>query len=257
MGRVGGVTNVPIIYWAHSYRPEDAHVNKHFGILIEVAARFIVNFDPPSNDLNASKLEQNLRGCDGMVALLPWRSTGPSPYILYEVGMARASAEALARFRRRPPPQRHYSDTRITTPVLTPDLLPPSARAHPRTAQLRAYMGDEPGPRYQPSLGQRTCGIIGLRSLKPATRSVLRDFINGLGYRSTDLEPIDWDDPLCYEAFEQTACLDVSLYNADSRRMSSRHWYGALYAVGVPMIGFTQNPMFPFSPKFPREFQPR
>ena len=67
-----------IIYWAHSYRDEDAAINRHFGILIEQAERMIVNFDPPSKSVNAAKLDQNLRACDGMVAVLSWRASGPS-----------------------------------------------------------------------------------------------------------------------------------------------------------------------------------
>jgi len=57
-----------IIYWAHSYRKEDAPLNNHFGILIEQSERMIVNFDPPSPSVNESKLAQNLRSCDGMAA---------------------------------------------------------------------------------------------------------------------------------------------------------------------------------------------
>lgn len=41
-----------IVYWAHSYRDEDAAVNKHFGVLIEKAAGMVVNFDPPSAQLD-------------------------------------------------------------------------------------------------------------------------------------------------------------------------------------------------------------
>jgi hypothetical protein len=36
-----------IVYWAHSYREEDAVLNRHFGILIERAANMVINFDPP------------------------------------------------------------------------------------------------------------------------------------------------------------------------------------------------------------------
>jgi hypothetical protein len=45
-----------IVYWAHSYRKEDAALNNHFGILIEQSERMIVNFDPPSPSVNESKL---------------------------------------------------------------------------------------------------------------------------------------------------------------------------------------------------------
>jgi hypothetical protein len=84
-----------IVYWAHSYREQDAAVNRHFGTLIEQAAQMIVNFDPPSESVNESKLQQNLSSCDGMVAVLPWRATGPSQYILFEIALALRSRKAV------------------------------------------------------------------------------------------------------------------------------------------------------------------
>ncbi len=38
--------SMQIVYWAHSYRDEDASVNKYFGVLIEKA----------SKNVNSSKL---------------------------------------------------------------------------------------------------------------------------------------------------------------------------------------------------------
>jgi hypothetical protein len=45
-----------IIYWAHSYREEDAVINGHFGVLIENAAGMIVNFDPPSDSVEVDPI---------------------------------------------------------------------------------------------------------------------------------------------------------------------------------------------------------
>jgi hypothetical protein len=87
-----------IVYRAHSYREDDAAINRHFGILIEQAEGMIVNFDPPSDSVNESKLQQNLRSCDGMVAVLTWRATGPSPYILFEIGLALRSRKPVLVF---------------------------------------------------------------------------------------------------------------------------------------------------------------
>lgn len=49
-----------IVYWAHSYREEDAAINRYFGLLIDQAESMIVNFDPPSKSVNEAKLDQNL-----------------------------------------------------------------------------------------------------------------------------------------------------------------------------------------------------
>ncbi len=87
-----------IVYWAHSYRPEDGQVNDHFGLLIKQAAKMFVNLDPPSKTVNSSKLVRNLLASDGMVAVLTWRPSGPSPYILYEISPALRARKPLVVF---------------------------------------------------------------------------------------------------------------------------------------------------------------
>jgi hypothetical protein len=42
-------------------------------MLIEQDGSMIVNFDPPSQSVSESKLQQNRQSCDGMVADLTWR----------------------------------------------------------------------------------------------------------------------------------------------------------------------------------------
>src|SRR6476646_5483909 len=136
-----------IVYWAHSYRDEDANINRHFGILIDQAERLIINFDPPSKSVNAAKLEQNLRGCDGMVALLTWRATGPSPYILYEIGLCLRARKPLLVF----------VDDRLPSDILPGRILQRrfSHRTYFRQVRehayalraLKTYMGDPPPPR--------------------------------------------------------------------------------------------------------------
>ncbi len=87
-----------IVYWAHSYRDEDAAINHHFGRLIEDAARMVINFDPPSDSVNESKLDQNLRSCDGLIAVLTWRANGPSKYILHEIALSLRARKPLVVF---------------------------------------------------------------------------------------------------------------------------------------------------------------
>ncbi len=245
-----------IVYWAHSYRPEDARINKHFGNLIE-AAGFIVNFDPPSPDVNQSKLEHNLRSCDGMVAVLTWRPTGPSPYILYEIGLSLRARKPIAVF----------LDDRLAGNIVPPRVLQRrfshrtyfrQVREHNHALhELKTYIGEQPGPRYQPSLEQRVCGFLGLASLSRATRQRLLTCTHERGYRGVDLERIPWDNPLIFDAFEQIACLDLTILCADARGIRTRQWAGALHAVAVPCISFTTDHDFPFSDGFPRQFQPR
>ena len=232
-------------------------INRHFGILIEKAAGMIVNFDPPSETVNTSKLEQNLRSCDGMIAILSWREKGPSPYILYEIGLAlRARKPLLVLVDDRLPDgliparilQRRFSHRTYFRQV----------RDHTfALRELITYMGDPPVPRYQPSSNQRTCGLVGLRALDRTLRDALRNFIHQRGYQSVDLDRIPSDNPLSFEMFEHLADLDIAVRCVDSQSRISHYCAGGLSAAAIPSITLSANLAFKFSDQFPVEFQPR
>ena len=246
-----------IIYWAHSYRKEDAPLNNHFGILIEQSERMIVNFDPPSPSVNESKLAQNLRSCDGMVAVLSWRDRGTSPYLIYEVGLSLRARKPLAVF----------IDDRLPTNILPSRILQRrfSHRTYFRQFRehtdalrlLRSSMGDPPPSRYQPNASQRTCGLVGLRPLDRNSKNFIHNFVALRGFQPIDLERLDATNDLAFEKYEHLATLDVALEFVDSRTVRSAYWAGALSAAAVPRIAITVNPNYPFSDLVPRDFQPR
>jgi hypothetical protein len=246
-----------IVYWSHSYREEDAAINRHFGLLIEQAERMIVNFDPPSESVNESKLLQNLRSCDGMVAVLPWRATGPSPYILFEIGLALRARKPVIVF----------VDDRLPSNVLSPRIMQlrfshrtyfRQVREHVHSLRvLKAYMGESPPTRYQPTTGQRGCGILGLAAVDKAVRARVSQLVAGLGYHVVSLEKVDAENPLVFEQFEHLAVLDVVLRCVDLHTSRALYWAGAVSAAALPSITFTADPEYRFSVRFPREFQPR
>jgi hypothetical protein len=245
-----------IVYWAHSYREDDAAINRHFGVLIERAERMIVNFDPPSESVNESKLLQNLRSCDGMVAVLTWRATGPSPYILFEIGLALRARKPVVVF----------MDERLSGDVLPSRVM--QQRFSPRTyfrqvrehlqglRVLKTYMGDPPPTRYQPSPDQRGCGLIGCSGLDGASRALLLRLVAERGYRAVNLEKVENENPLVFEPFEHLAVLSLAIRCAEGRTPRSAYWAGATSAAAIPAITFTTNAGYRFSDRFPREFQP-
>jgi hypothetical protein len=246
-----------IVYWAHSYRPEDAAVNRHFGVLIEQAARMLVNFDPPSQSVSEAKLQQNRRSCHGMVAVLTWRASGPSPYILFEVVLAlRARMPVVV-----------FIDDRIPNDILPPRVLQQrfSHRTYFRQVSehshalrvLKSYMGDPPPIKYQSNLGQRCCAMIGMAGLGKTSRISVVETINRRGYRAIDLDRIDISNPLTLVQEEALAAADVVLRCADAKSGSSRYWSGAASSSATPSISFTLNSDYAYRQDFPREFQPR
>jgi hypothetical protein len=246
-----------IIYWAHSYREEDAAINKHFGVLIEQAERMIVNFDPPSKTVNSAKLSQNLRSSDGMIAVLSWRANGPSQYILYEIGLSLSARKPVIVF----------VDDRLPDNILPARILQRrfSYRTYFRqfrehTASLRTlktYLGDPPPTRYQPNFGKRICGLIGLSALREEMRREICNFVEWRFYSLIDLDGVQLENPLEFDSYEYLSNLDLAIICVDSASLSSIYWSGAITAAAIPMITLTHKKDFKFNMLYPKEFQPR
>lgn len=246
-----------IVYWAHSYRKEDNDINQHFGRLIEDAERMVVNFDPPSDKVNESKLDQNLRSCDGLVAVLTWRGNGPSKYILHEIALSLRARKPLLVF----------MDDRISGGILPDRILQRrfshrtffrQSREHTHALRaLKSYMGEPPPARYQPNTGQRICGVIGLASLDKDGRETVRRFILERGYQFLDLDRTHGIGAAGFDRYESLANLEVAVVFVDSGHRSSAYWSGAVSAASIPTITITLNADYPFSEAFPLEFQPR
>ena len=244
------------IYWAHSYRDEDAPVNRHFGHLLD-AEDIVVNFDPPSEKVNPAKLERNLRGCDGMVAILGWRDRGPSPYILYEISMClRAHKPVLV-----------YIDHRLPDPPIPSRVLQMrfshTTYVHQIREQqyamrtLKNYIGDTPPPRYQPTSGQRACGVVGWSALSPSQRADLETELVSRGFRLVDLEDLDLHDPFLFDAHDRLGSLDLAISCVDAKEPSAFYLRGALTAEAVPTISFSAAKGYMISPAYPESLQSR
>ena len=244
------------VYWAHSYRDEDRGINRYFGRLIE-KTNLQINFDPPSEGVNEAKLEQNLRSCGGMVAILTWRPNGPSQYILYEVALALRARKPLLVF----------VDDRLPGKVLPERILQRrfSHRTYGRQASdhahaLRIFAGylEQANPlRYQPGADQRTCGIVGFGALDKGHRAEVDQFVTIRGYQLIDLERVDDENLLAFARYEHLANLEIALRFVDSPTRRSLFWSGALSAAAIPSITVTSDAGFSYSELYPREFQPR
>ena len=245
-----------IVYWAHSYRPEDARINEHFGLLIEKAERMIINFDPPSRSVNEAKLLQNLRSCDGMVAVLTWRGGEPSTYILFEIALAlRAQKPVIV-----------FLDDRLSGTTL-PTWVPHQRFSH-RTyfrqvrehvhalRGLRSYMGETPPAKFRSGSSQRGCGLIGWSKFEPKTREKLTRFVQHRGYRTLSLDKAVAGNPLQFDQYDNLSAVDVVLRYVDAKSTSASYWAGIMHASAIPSIAFTTDPEYDFNDSFPREFQP-
>jgi len=215
-----------------------------------------VNFDPPSKSVSEAKLQQNRRSCDGMVAVLTWRSTGPSKYILFEIELALRSQMPVVAF----------IDDRLANNVLPSRVLQQrfshrtyfrQVREHTHALHvLKSHIGDPPPVRYQSNFGQRCCATLGWRRLPPEKRRAATDYIAKRGYRLLDLDAIEPGNTLTFSHFEAFAATDVVVSWADAGSSTSQYWAGAAFAAGVPQISFTLDTQYAFHRDVPQEFQP-
>jgi hypothetical protein len=245
------------VYFSHSYREEDTSIVAFFGRLMR-SEGFIPSLDPPSQTVNAAKLERHLRSCDGMVAILTRREGGVSPHILFEISLALISRKPLLVF---------IEDTvptagRIPARVLQSRF---SRRSYFRQVRdlrnvlriLQSYLGENPPPRYQPLLSPRFCVLVGGNGMRKPLRDALAETIEGLDY---DLRPFSLSEGTLrnrMEASEVLAYADLAVSVIDFLEVADQYLMGALRASFIPSITLSTNLEYEFSPNIPKEYQPR
>lgn len=245
-----------LIYYSHSYRPEDAEINKFFQDLC-VSEGLTLSLDPFSDRLNSAKPERHLRNTDGMIVVLPVREPEPSPYILYEVALcARAHRPILVFVEDSLPDdvvpgnlvQRRFSRRHLLREV----------RSHRHAmGLLKTYIGSEPPPTYQPSTRQRSCMINGISGISDESRSCIEDQVARLGYKTiaakSDSSSLSFD-----HQFEELVTQSVLCISFTSN-LSPLECYllGAARACLTPTILLSQDKNYRFSPRVPIEYQPR
>jgi hypothetical protein len=245
------------VYFSHSYREEDTGIVAFFGRLMR-SEGFIPSLDPPSRTVNAAKLERHLRSCDGMVAILTRREGGVSPHFLFEISLALIARKPLLVY---------IEDTLRTTGLIPDRVLQSrfSRRSYFRQVRdlrnvlriLKAYLGENPPPRYQPLLSPRFCVSVGGNSLQKPLRDGLAETMEGLDYdlRSFSLSEGSLSNRM--EASEVLAGADLAVCVIDYLEVADQYLMGALRAAFIPSITLSTNSEYEFSSSIPREYQPR
>lgn len=113
------------------------------------------SIDPPSDRLNSAKPERHLRSTDGMVCVLPYREGGPSPYILYEIGLAMRGRRPVLVFVEDVLPSNVISSVVMGRRFSRRSFLRQIRDQRFALRIFKSYMGEEPPPSYQPRLPRR------------------------------------------------------------------------------------------------------
>jgi hypothetical protein len=244
-----------IVYFSHSYRKEDAQIVKYFGRLMR-SENLIPSLDPPSESVNAAKLERHLNSSDGMVAVITRRQGGVSPHILFEIVLCLRARKPVIVF-----VEDELSDKLVPSRILQRRFSRRSylrqVRQHRHGLQiLKAYLGDQPPPRYQPSTSRRSCLLIGIEDL-PQLTELVPAVVESRGYSPVDLGSVRRSSPESLEIYEAIACADLALCLVDSTAPEAQFLLGAVQATFIPSVTVTADAEYSFHPQIPREYQPR
>lgn len=245
-----------IVYFSHSYRADDSKVVSYFGKLLE-ESEIIPSLDPPSNSVNAAKLERHMLSTDGMIAVLTKRSDGYSQHIMYEIYMCLRARKPLLVF---------IEDT-------LPDAIIPSRvlqRRFSRTSflrqhrnyehaieQLKRYVGERPPPQYSISMNRRACGLIGLSALKRPIQRVVRTAVEEFGYAAVEIDSEELTSLRERKYTEALLPVSLGINFIDVETPVARYLSGLMDGFFIPTIQITANASYPFAHMVPLEYQPQ
>ncbi|UYZ61200.1 hypothetical protein [Hymenobacter latericus] len=244
-----------IAYFSHSYRPIDTYVVDHFAKLMR-SAGVTPSLDPPSDKVNAAKLERHLNASDGMVAVLTVRDGGVSAHILYEISLCLRARKPLLVFVEDCLPN-HLVPQRILQYRFSRTSLLRQVREHRHAFQiLKQYIGAEPPPRYQPSALRQTCMLIGASALTPNDLSTTCHHLNISGYELAVLAqaPEQLKEGDLHEAI---ANANLAIHIVDDLSPTVNYVAGIARATLVPTISLTCEPAYSYDSTVPREYQPK
>jgi len=244
-----------LVYYSHSYRPQDNDVVSFFLRLMR-SEGLTPSLDPPSNRLNSAKPERHLRSTDGMIAVLTQREGGVSQYMLYEISLSLRSRKPLLIFVEDVLPD-NLLPSRILQRRFSRRGLLRQVRDHRHAVKvLGHYIGAEPPPTYQPGVNRRTCVVVGASRFGKRVLGEIEKEFYGLQY-----EPIFMDahDPsFIFDRGHQEvlSTTDLALCFVSAPEPFTQLIFGALRAFLTPTILLSADPDYPYHSTVPREYQP-
>jgi hypothetical protein len=239
-----------IVYFAHSYRKEDARVVDFFARLIR-SERLTVSLDPPSDSVNSAKLQRHLNSSNAMIAVLSRRAEeGTSPHILYEINLAVKTGTPLLVF---------VEDT-IPTAILSPRLAQQrfssrwylrEVREHRHVLQaFKSFIHEFDPPKFRPPASRRACILVGLENLEGMGAEGLESWIENRADYDSLIVKQDADP---YQSYELLRNANVAVTVQGSKPTYAD---GLLAGIAIPTIALTTDAP-QTGPWPPREYWPR
>lgn len=244
------------VYFSHGYREREAPFAAHFASLMQ-QVNFLPSLDPPSEDVNAAKLERHLGYTTGEIAVVANRDAGPSPHILYEVSMCLRARKPLLVFL-----EDSISDGLISDRILQYRFSAKSyireVREHLHAIKLfRSYVGSSPTPRYQGGGRQRSCVLIGMNALTEYYRDGIDHEIQSRGYRLIHYADTGRGIVQPGESHFEIANCSLAICCVDSKSVIDGYLLGVVQDALVPTILLSSKKNSPRNKHVPSEYQRR
>lgn len=243
-----------ILYFAHSYRDRDARVVDYFGRLMR-SEGLVPSIDPPSDSVNAAKLQRHLNSSDGMVAVLSKREDGTSPHILFELSLAIRSGFPLLVFAEDTLPNDIISRLVPQSRFSFRSYLRQTASHRQALRFLKAYIASTPSGGYRPVGMRRTCLVLGSGGASTPLLEATAHWIASEGdYEIASL--VDPGSGWPWQPFDaiRSAALVVSYASSHS---AGAYLAGVASGAGVPTIELTADADYRYNPRVPAEYQSR
>jgi len=242
------------VYFAHGYREREAPFAAFFGKLLRKQG-LLPSLDPPSESVNAAKLERHLRYTKGLVAIVSSRNGEISPHIRFEISMSIRLGLPLLVF---------FEDT--LAPELLPKQIPKirfSASSFVRETRehlhaisnLERYIGRENIPKFVSPNDRRTCLLIGFGRRSTPFHESIRSLITSKGYQAIETPLTDVSPPIDDSVLADVRSADLAIAFIDEMEHSSMFFLGLSQSCMVPTILLTTQDNNPLNTNIPEEYQ--
>lgn len=232
-------------------------MNDYFARLMK-SEQLVPSLDPPSDRINSAKLERHLNHSDGMVVVLTEREGGVSPYIMYEIALAVRGRKPILVFIEDTLPTKVVPRRVLQCRFSRRSFLRQIKQHRHALKMLRSYLGKQAGPQYQPSEAQRSCLVIGVQALSNEKNALYELLHARHGYEPITLDPDERPFTEGHSWWDRVSGVDVVLslqgHSPDPR---DTYTLGAVRGALRPLIALTSDGNYSYSPKLPREYQPR
>lgn len=245
-----------VVYFSHSYRPEDANLNNYFTKLIK-KKNLIPSLDPPSKTkkFSAAKMLGHLSHCDGMIAILNDREQGPSPYILFEIYECIKAKKPLLVFI-----ENTISDDLIPQRILQKRFSRRSyyrqAKEHQQALEIfKSYLCKNLTPKYQSFNNKKRCIAAGFSFLPDQVRQQIVAAIELHGYSVIHKDNFISQTTNKASFFDLIVSTDLVVIYLAGQNSDLQGILGSVEWASLPYIAFTDKPELTYPVQVPEDLQ--